>query len=97
MGVHGERAMVMLYCAAMNRMDETSLKIAERLNSSGLGTLSILILDAFKPLGVLGAQLIYFLEPFFGSSRKSLNDLGRIIEDPDETDRLLAYLRQEER
>ena len=50
-------------------------------------------LEAGAPLTVLGAQLLYMSQPFFGGKR--INALAHMLEENDETQAFARYLRGE--
>ena len=49
------------------------------------------LLEAAGPLSVIGAQVAYLAEPLFGGVE--LRALGRVLEDPEKTRRLIDGLR----
>lgn len=77
-------------------MDDFTLDYARKIQRLGLGDLTIALIDAFKPLAIIGAQVVYLLDPFVGASDGRLVTLGRILEDPEQTAILLDHLREEE-
>ncbi len=77
-------------------MEDFTLEYARKIRRLGLGNLTIALMDALKPLAILGAQVVYVLEPFVGTSDGRWVTLGRIIEDPEKSAIFLAQLREEE-
>ncbi len=54
------------------------------------------LLEAFGPLTVIGAQLIYVSQPLLGRSLpgEQLDGLARLLEDSDTTHAFIDYLRE---
>lgn len=72
---------------------ETPYEWIERAKQNGWTGALRLTLDALAPLGVLGAQAMWVLQPTLGTffGRDTLHDLASILEDPDE----LAQVRRQ--
>ena len=68
---------------------------AETLNNLGVKDLIAVLLEALGPLSVLGAQLVYFGQPFFDPffSEGYLDVLADTLEDPQKTQAFVAVLR----
>lgn len=77
-------------------MDDFTLDYARKIRRLGLGNFTIALIDALKPLAIVGAQVVYVLDPFVGASDGRLVTFGQILEDPDQTAILLDHLREEE-
>ncbi len=77
-------------------MDDFTLDYARKIRRLGLGNFTIALIDALKPLAIMGAQVVYVLDPFVGGSDGRFVALGRIIEDQEQTAILLDHLREEE-
>jgi hypothetical protein len=77
-------------------MDDFTLDYARKIRRLGLGNFTIALIDALKPLAIIGAQVVYALDPFVGASDDRLVTFGRILEDPEQTAIFLDHLREEE-
>lgn len=66
---------------------------AESLRRLKLDGLAAWCLEAAGPLTVLGAQAVYFTQPFL--SGKKLNTLALMLEEDEETQAFARYLRGE--
>ena len=66
---------------------------ANALRRLKLDGLASWLLDAGAPLTILGAQALYFSEPFVGE--KSLSSLAHMLEEEEETQAFARYLRGE--
>lgn len=68
---------------------------AERLHHWKLKRITAAILDAFGPLNIIGAQLMYLSQPllhtFFTS--ESTSELAHMLEDPEKTQLFILTLR----
>ena len=71
--------------------------IHRRLRSLGLAGFGALVLEAFAPLAMIGAQFAYVLEPMFaGDGQPSwLGELAELFERPEQFDSLIDRLREE--
>ena len=77
-------------------MDDITREYARKIRLLGLGNISAACIDALRPLAILGAQVVYFLDPLIGPSDGRLVTIGRLIEDPEQTAILLDHLRDKE-
>jgi hypothetical protein len=69
---------------------------ADFLRRWGMEGLAAWLLEAGAPLAPVGAQLLYAGQPLFGpSSRGSFTALAEMLEDDDESQDFLAFLRGE--
>jgi hypothetical protein len=66
---------------------------AESLRRFKLDGLASWLLEAGAPLTVLGAQALYFSQPFIGG--KKWNSFARMLEEDDEVQAFARYLRGE--
>jgi len=66
---------------------------AESLRRFKLDGLASWLLEAGAPLTVLGAQALYFSQPFVGE--KPLASLAHMLEEEEETQAFARYLRGE--
>ena len=66
---------------------------AETLRRFKLEGLASWFLEAGSPLSTLGAQLLYASQPFLGG--KQINMLAQMLEDEQETEAFVRYLRGE--
>lgn len=74
-------------------MQEMTEKWAVKIHRSGYGLILGSLLDAMKPVGFIGAQFAYLLDPFVGTKAISLNDLGEVLEDPGQLTELAKIMR----
>ena len=88
------RALDMLYCAAVDGRLKVQRRIARILRRSGMGGLVAAFLDAGGPILPLGAQAAYLISPFMGGPSGTLNEFGKILEDPDAVSELIMMLRK---
>jgi len=68
-------------------------KWVETLRRFKLDGLASLLLEAGAPLTTLGAQALYIGQPFVGGTQ--LDSVAHMLEDDDETQGFLNYLREE--
>jgi hypothetical protein len=68
-------------------------KWAATLRRFKLDGLASLLLEAGAPLTTLGAQALYIGQPFVGGTQ--LESMAHMLEDDDETQSFLHYLRGE--
>lgn len=73
-----------------------SSNLVNELKKLGIGSLIADLLEMGKPLGVVGAQLIYMFEPMTGDRSKEVRELGQSLEDPQRFQDLINELRLEE-
>ncbi len=66
---------------------------AETLRRFKLEGLASWFLEAGSPLSTLGAQMLYISQPFLGG--KQINMLAQMLEDEQETEAFVRYLRGE--
>jgi hypothetical protein len=62
---------------------ETRVRGNTPSSRSNLREISASLLEAAGPLTLLGAQVIYLLEPFFPARRDEMHALARRLEHPD--------------
>jgi hypothetical protein len=76
--------------------DETLQVWANRLKHLGVGEVAAALLEATGPLNLVGAQLIYLSQPLLGNLLDSehLDALATLLEDSDETQAFVSYLRE---
>ncbi len=86
-------AVVMLYCAAMADRQNVLTRLIAQYGGTGLGNILATFLDAAGPLALLGAQLVYGLEPLLGSG---WSEVGGALEDPEQLEQLIEALRSGE-
>lgn len=67
---------------------------AATLHRLKLDGLASWLLEAGAPVTVLGAQALYFSQPFLGG--KSWNSLARMLEEQEESQAFARYLRGED-
>lgn len=62
----------------------------------GIKDLAVVFLESFRPLGFLGAQILYIGQPLLKSEFSSghLNALTQMLEDGTETQAFIQYLRE---
>ena len=70
---------------------------AQRLRRWGLNQFAAAILEASGPLNLIGAQLVYIGQPVLNSvfADRHLNALAQALEDPDQTQAFIHYLRED--
>lgn len=76
------------------RREELVLAWAHRIEQAGMVAPAILFLETCKPLAFLGAQLVWFAQPFLtlGLSETDVRDLAQLIEDSESVEALIARL-----
>jgi hypothetical protein len=69
----------------------------DKAKKHGFGNILSLVLDGLKPLGPLGAQLLWILQPASGlfGWRKAIGELAETLEEPDGIDQLQQRLHEE--
>lgn len=74
--------------------EELVARWAQRIEQAGMVAPAILFLETFKPLAFVGAQLLWFAQPFLtlGLSEADVRDLAHLIEDDDGVEALIARL-----
>jgi hypothetical protein len=62
-------------------------QLVQQLKANGWESSAVFVLDVLEPLGPLGAQVLWVLQPALGAfvPRDVLGDLATVLEDPDET------------
>ena len=72
---------------------------ADRLQQWRLNQLTAALLEAGGPLKLIGAQMIFISQPLFSGllSGGSLDLLAGILEEPEQTDTFIRFLREETR
>jgi len=68
--------------------------LTRRIEKMGMTAPAILFLETYKPLAFLGAQLLWFAQPFLslGFKEANLRDLALLIEDRAGVEELLDRL-----
>jgi hypothetical protein len=69
--------------------------VARSLKRGGLGPIIATLLEASRPLRVLGAQAAFIFDPLFGGDSGALMRFGEILEDPEAFADLIRVLREE--
>lgn len=71
--------------------------IHRRLRSLGLAGFGAVVLEAFAPLAMIGAQFAYILEPMVsgGGQRSWLGELAGLFERPEQLESFIDRLREE--
>lgn len=62
-------------------------QLVQQIKANGWESSAVFVLDVLEPLGPLGAQVLWVLQPTLGAlvPRDVLGDLATVLEDPDET------------
>lgn len=70
---------------------------ADQIHRWGLSEVLASFLDATGPLSFVGAQVLYFGQPFLRplASGKHLDEIARLLEDPLELNAFVTLLREE--
>ena len=89
-------ALVVLYCAKVDRKRLMTKKFVRWLRQMGLNGLAASLLEAAGPLAYLGAQVTYMIEPLIGTRDSQISELARTLEDPEGVLQLIEALRSEE-
>ncbi len=79
----------------MNKDETSTDRIVNWLHKAGLNEAAAFLLDAAGPLLPFGAQVAFLLNPLFGRSKNSFNDLAELLEDPSQVSLLVENLRSE--
>lgn len=76
------------------RREELVARWAQRIEQAGMVAPAILFLETFKPLAFVGAQLVWFAQPFltWGLREADVRELAQLIEDNDGVEALIARL-----
>lgn len=85
------------YTQGMNFDRQIWDRWAESLHRWGLRGFTASLLEAVGPLTIVGAQVVYILQPFVGrgSGSDSLRSLADLLEHPDQVRDFVRYLREE--
>jgi len=65
---------------------------SETLHRFKLDGLASWLLEAGSPLNLIGAQALYFSQPFIGG--KQVESIAQMLEDKDETQAFVYFLRE---
>jgi len=70
---------------------------ANRLQQWHMHQLAAALLEASGPLRLVGAQLVYLGQPVLGGfvASEQLDTLAAMLEEPNQTDTFIRYLREE--
>lgn len=70
---------------------------ANRLQQWHMHQLAAALLEASGPLRLVGAQLVYLGQPVLGGfvASEQLDTLAEMLEEPNQTDTFIRYLREE--
>jgi hypothetical protein len=76
------------------RREQLLNDLARRIEHAGMTAPAILFLETYKPLAFLGAQFLWFAQPFLtlGFNETDLRDLTLIVEDRTGIEELIARL-----
>jgi len=80
------------------RRDELIEGVAQRIESMGLATPAILMLEAHKPLSFLGSQALLILQPIltFALDPQTSSDYATLLEDRQNVELLIQRLERGE-
>lgn len=80
------------------RRDELIEGVAQRIESMGLATPAILMLEAHKPLSFLGSQALLILQPIltFALDPQTSSDYAALLEDRQNVELLIQRLERGE-
>ena len=83
-----------LYCNYM--MPDTGYDWVQRAKTRGLGGTLGTILDALEPLGPLGAQVLWVIQPAMGlfGARDMVREIAEALEEPGGIDRIRQQLEE---
>jgi hypothetical protein len=81
------------------RREELIIALAQRIEQAGMVAPAILFLETFKPLAFIGAQLVWFAQPFLtlGLNDADVRDFAQLIEDDESVEALIAHLEASRR
>ena len=90
------RVRIKIY-AILTPMNESSIiwkKWAKMLQRWGLQEITAVVLDAVKPLNILGAQVVYLVQPVFKqlAAKDHLEALANMLENPNQTQAFISLL-----
>lgn len=73
---------------------EVLSRLAQRIEQLGITAPAILFLETYKPLAFLGAQFLWFAQPFLslGFSATDVREIAHILEVPGGVESLIARL-----
>lgn len=76
------------------RREQLLNDLAQRIERAGMSAAAILFLETYKPLAFLGAQVLWFAQPFLtlGLNENDVRDLAQIIEERDGIEDLITRL-----
>lgn len=76
------------------RREQLLNDLAQRIERAGMAAPAILFLETFKPLAFLGAQALWFAQPFLslGLNETDVRDFASLIEEPAGIEDLIARL-----
>jgi hypothetical protein len=85
------------YTLGMNFDRQMWSRWAKLLHRWGIRDFAASILEAAGPLTIVGAQLVYMLQPFMGRefSGGTLDALANLLEQPDQVRDFVSFLREE--
>jgi hypothetical protein len=85
------------YTLGMNFDHQIWDRWADTLYRWGLRDFAATMLEAAGPLTILGAQVVYILQPILGrwSQTGTLPQLAALLEQPDQVREFIHYLREE--
>jgi hypothetical protein len=77
-----------------DRREQLLHDVIRRIEGTKMVAPAILFLEAYKPLAFLGAQLLWFANPFlsFGFKQADVSDITRLVEDPAGVEELIVRL-----
>lgn len=83
----------------MDSFQETATGWSNNLKNRGLGHVAALLLEAFNPLNIIVAQLLYIGQPFMRGilPQGNLFRLAGMLEDSQKTSQFVELLREENR
>lgn len=70
-------------------------RLIEWLERKDLNVEAAALLEALSPLAWVGAQVVYFAEPFLGAFGWEPRPVAEAMEDPEEMQKLLLRLRED--
>jgi hypothetical protein len=74
--------------------DDLPRELARKMDAWGLGSVALITLEAGRPLALLAAQLVWFVQPLAGLAwnPRRLTQLAQLLEEPGSIDTVIAYL-----
>jgi len=78
------------------RRDEIVERVAQKVQDWGLLAPAVFFLEANRPLGLLGGQLLLFAQPLLGFfvDDALVRDAALLLEEPQGVERLIARLEE---